>query len=103
MVGEDRDVGAGEAGGGEDVDYLAVGRDRPGDELADGGVDLLGGFARAGGLFVEGGLQGLEEGDVVAELGAIDGSRPVADQPRPFPTGDITSDNWTDATIPFLR
>jgi hypothetical protein len=28
---------------------------------------------------------------------------PVEDQPRPLPTGEITSDNWTDATIPFLR
>jgi len=28
---------------------------------------------------------------------------PVEDQPRPFPAGDVTSDNWTDATIPFLR
>jgi hypothetical protein len=28
---------------------------------------------------------------------------PIEDQPRPFPAGEVTSDNWTDATIPFLR
>jgi hypothetical protein len=39
LVGEDGDVGTGDAGGGEDVDDLG-GDDRAVDELGDGGVAL---------------------------------------------------------------
>ncbi len=60
-----------QAGGGEDVDHLAFGGDGLGHELADGGVDLLGGLLLFAALFVQRGLHGLEEAHVVADLRSL--------------------------------
>ena len=57
-----------QSGGGEDVDHLAFGGDGLAHELADGGGDLLGCLPVAAALFVQRGLQGLEKGNVVADL-----------------------------------
>jgi len=68
---EDADIGAFEAGRGENVDDSVVCHDGAGDKLADGGVDFFGGAGVAGGFFGEGGADGLEEGDVVVNFGGF--------------------------------
>ena len=66
LIGEDREIGLLEAGGGEDVDD-AFGRDGTRDDLANGMVEILLGPGIARGAFGEDGLDGLEERDVVAD------------------------------------
>jgi hypothetical protein len=68
LVAQDADVRLGQSGGGEDVDHLAFGGDGLAHELADGGVDLLGRLLVAAALLVQRGLQGLEKGNVIADL-----------------------------------
>ena len=63
-VGEDGDVGFFQTGGGEDVDD-AFGGDGLVDELADGVVEALVALPAARPVvLLEGGLDGLEEGDL---------------------------------------
>ena len=57
-----------QAGGGEDVDDLAFGRDGLGHELADGGVESARASCVAPRCLAQRGLDGLEEADVVADL-----------------------------------
>ena len=66
LLGQDRDVRPLEASRGEDVDDLAVGDDRPGDELLNRGleVDVL---ALAVSPLGQLGLDGLEVGDLVSD------------------------------------
>ena len=71
-VGEDADVRLGQAGGGEDIDHLSFGGDRLRHQLAHGRIELLGSpGVVAAALLAQGRLQGLEEGDVIADGGGL--------------------------------
>ena len=68
LVAQDGYVGPWKSSCCEYVDDLAFGGDGFGDELADGRVDLFGGLTIDAALLVQRGLQGLEEGNVFANL-----------------------------------
>ena len=68
LVAQDADVRLGQAGGGEDVDDLALGGDGLAHELADSGVDLLRRLPVGAALLVQRRLQGLEKGNVFADF-----------------------------------